>query len=103
MITDISVLATQVLTDLDKPKPPKPQKELCTKNSLYDFVRQFHLNEFVARNWYEWHIENGFTDQQGNPIKNWKGALLNYCRTKKHGIIKRATNERTEKPLNLWR
>ena len=80
MTKDISILTAQVLTDLDKPHPPKPKNEPCTKNSLYDFIKQFHLNEFIARNWYEWHNENGFKDKQGKIIKNWKGALLNYCR-----------------------
>lgn len=105
MIKDISVLAAQVLNNIENPKAttPKPKKEQCTKDNLYDFIKQFHLNESLARNWYEWHNENGFKDKQGKIIKNWKGALLNYCRSKENGIIRKATNDKTRKPLNLWR
>lgn len=104
MIKDISILTIQALTDFEKPKQPKPQNEPCTKENLYEFIKKFDLNEFWARNWFEWHIENGFKDKQGKLIKNWKGALLNYCKTKENGTTKkRFENGRSRKPLNLWR
>lgn len=89
-LTDIAILSIQVIKDIERPKQ-KIISNICTKDSLYDFIKQFHLNEYWARNWYEWHIENGFKDQHGNKIANWRGALLNYCKSKPNGIIKKGT------------
>lgn len=105
-LKDISILTNQVLKHIEHPTKPNPQKENeFNKNNLYDFIRKFHLNEFIARNWYEWKKEKGLIDSKGNPIKNWKGALLNLCRSKKDGIIKKESKENGQhkKPIDLWR
>lgn len=58
-----------------------------TKNSRYPnsredfhaFVADNNLHEGLAEEWYAIHEARGWVDENGNPIKNWRGALKNYC------------------------
>lgn len=43
-----------------------------------------NINTALAWEWYYIHEARGWTDKNGKPIINWKGALINYCRAKEN-------------------
>lgn len=58
-------------------KPP-------TIDKLYDFATEQGLDDADAREWYEMTFtdRNG-KDKNGEPIKNWQGALKRFCQSRK--------------------
>ena len=59
----------------NSPIPPP-----ADKSEFAEFVAQKNLPEDIAQDWYALNSERGWKDQAGNRIKNWKGALINYCK-----------------------
>lgn len=49
---------------------------------MYAFTFKEGLDEFDAREWFEMSASRGWTDRNGNPIANWKGAMRRYCEAK---------------------
>lgn len=41
-----------------------------------------NINTALAWEWYDIHSARDWTDSGGNPLNNWKGALINYCKSK---------------------
>jgi len=64
--------------------PPKDKQE------FYDFVAEKNLHEKLAQDWYALNEERKWKDKRGNPIKNWKGALIGYIRQE---LKKESANE----------
>lgn len=76
------------------PKPPKKpyQKQVYTlpkrqtplpksTEDVMDMAFKFNLDGDDAYQWYEMTmVERHGNDRWGNPIWNWKGALINYCK-----------------------
>lgn len=50
-----------------------------SREEFHAFVADNSLHEGLAEEWYAIHEARGFVDENGNPIKNWRGALKNYC------------------------
>lgn len=50
-----------------------------SREEFHAFVADNNLHEGLAEEWYAIHEARGFVDENGNPIKNWRGALKNYC------------------------
>ena len=50
-----------------------------SREEFHAFVADNSLHEGIAEEWYAIHEARGFVDENGNPIKNWRGALKNYC------------------------
>lgn len=50
-----------------------------SREEFHAFVADNNLHEALAEEWYAIHEARGFVDENGNPIKNWRGALKNYC------------------------
>lgn len=56
-------------------RPPRDFEE------VKDFIAQNGLDYDDARLWWERnYVERDGIDKDGNPIKNWKGALVNACK-----------------------
>ena len=53
-----------------------------TKEEFRQFVYEQDLNISLAEDWYAIHEARDWTDNEGGPLKNWKGALTNYCRSR---------------------
>lgn len=53
----------------------------CPNNreDFHAFVADNKLHEGLAEEWYAIHEARGWVDKNGNPIKDWRGALYNYC------------------------
>lgn len=68
------------------PKRPEPQaagNDAPTPQQVYDFAEAEGLDEADARDWYEMTVvDRGGFDRNGNPIKNWKGALKRFCKNR---------------------
>lgn len=60
--------------------PSAPIPPPADKSEFAEFVAQKNLPENIAQDWYALNSERGWNDQAGNRIKNWKGALINYCK-----------------------
>jgi len=93
-LTDISILTNTALLKILKAKqqPQKLKKENCTKTTLYDFASNEKLDEIDAREWFEMTKRQKFCDRYGKKIKNWKGALINFCKAKKQNRTQREDN-----------
>lgn len=50
-----------------------------SREEFHAFVADNNLHEGLAEEWYAIHEARGWFDENGNPIKNWRGALKNYC------------------------
>lgn len=50
-----------------------------SREDFHAFVADNNLHEGLAEEWYAIHEARGWVDENGNPIKNWRGALKNYC------------------------
>lgn len=49
-----------------------------TKDELYDFAQENNLADGIARQFYEINESRGWKHRNGQPISNWKGALINF-------------------------
>ena len=50
-----------------------------SREDFHAFVADNKLHEGLAEEWYAIHEARGWVDRDGNPIKDWRGALYNYC------------------------
>lgn len=50
-----------------------------SREEFHAFVADNNLHEGLAEEWYAMHEARGWVDRDGKPIKEWKGALYNYC------------------------
>lgn len=50
-----------------------------SREEFHAFVADNNLHENLAEEWYAMHESRGWVDRDGKPIKDWKGALYNYC------------------------
>lgn len=50
-----------------------------SREDFHAFVADNNLHEGLAEEWYAIHEARGWVDENGYPIKNWRGALKNYC------------------------
>lgn len=50
-----------------------------SREDFHAFVADNNLHEGLAEEWYAIHESRGWVDENGTPIKNWRGALKNYC------------------------
>lgn len=65
---------------------PLPQRQYTktaypTKDELYDFAQENNLADGIARQFYEINESRGWKHRNGQPISNWKGALINFSKT----------------------
>lgn len=70
-----AINAGQIIKQSAPPSPP-------TKEEVYAFAEEHHLDDIIAREWFEMHQERGFKDKNGKSIVNWKGALTRYCKAR---------------------
>ena len=79
------------------PNPPKPPNETkikpiqlgrcpSSKDEFRDFVAENNLHVALAEEWFDLHQSREWTDESGEPIKNWKGAVTNYCNKKEQRL-----------------
>lgn len=57
-----------------------------TKEEFRQFVYDQDLNISLSEDWYAIHEARDWTDNEGGPLKNWKGALTNYCRSRENQL-----------------
>lgn len=50
-----------------------------SREDFHAFVADNNLHEGLAEEWYAMHEAREWVDENGDPIKNWRGALYNYC------------------------
>ena len=50
-----------------------------SREEFHAFVADNNLHEGLAEEWYAIHEAREWVDRDGNPIKDWRGALYNYC------------------------
>lgn len=50
-----------------------------SREEFHAFVADNNLHEGLAEEWYAMHEAREWVDKDGNPIKDWRGALYNYC------------------------
>ena len=50
-----------------------------SRDEFHAFVADNNLHEGLAEEWYAIHEAREWVDRDGNPIKDWRGALYNYC------------------------
>ena len=50
-----------------------------SREDFHAFVADNNLHEALAEEWFAMHEARGWVDRDGKPIKDWKGALYNYC------------------------
>lgn len=60
-----------------------PQRQITktvypTKDELYDFALENNIADDIARQFYEINESRGWRHRNGQPISNWKGALINF-------------------------
>lgn len=63
---------------------PMRNRGPTTKEEFRQFVYEQDLNISLAEDWYAMHEARDWTDNEGGPLKNWKGALTNYCRSREN-------------------
>ncbi|MCQ2096794.1 MAG: hypothetical protein MJY87_02485 [Fibrobacter sp.] len=64
-------------------RPPRGRARApASKEEFREFVADTDLHIGLSEEWYEIHQSRGWVDRDGVPIKNWKGAVTNYCRAK---------------------
>ena len=63
------------------PARQRAKNSRCPKSreEFHAFVADNNLHEGLAEEWYAIHEARGWVDENGNPIKNWRGALKNFC------------------------
>ena len=65
-------------------KRPLRNRGPTSKEEFRQFVYEQDLNISLAEDWYAIHEARDWTDNEGGPLKNWKGALTNYCRSREN-------------------
>ncbi len=50
-----------------------------SREDFHAFVADNNLHEGLAEEWYAMHEARKWVDRDGKPIKDWRGALYNYC------------------------
>ena len=50
-----------------------------SREEFHAFVADNNLHEGLAEEWYAMHEAREWVDKNGNPIKDWRAALYNYC------------------------
>jgi hypothetical protein len=50
-----------------------------SREEFHAFVADNNLHEGLAEEWYAMHEAREWVDRDGKPIKDWRGALYNYC------------------------
>lgn len=50
-----------------------------SREEFHAFVADNNLHEALAEEWFAMHEARGWVDKDGNSIKDWRGALYNYC------------------------
>lgn len=65
-------------------KRPLRNRGPITKEEFRQFVYEQDLHIGLSEEWYDIHQSRGWVDRDGVPIKNWKGALTNYCRSREN-------------------
>ena len=50
-----------------------------SREEFHAFVADNNLHENLAEEWFAMHEARGWVDKDGNSIKDWRGALYNYC------------------------
>jgi len=50
-----------------------------SREDFHAFVADNNLHEGLAEEWYAMHEDREWVDRDGKPIKDWRGALYNYC------------------------
>lgn len=60
---------------------PRAKNSRCpnSREDFHAFVADNNLHEGLAEEWYAMHEAREWVDKNGNPIKDWRGALYNYC------------------------
>lgn len=63
------------------PARPRAKNSRCpnSREEFHAFVADNNLHEALAEEWYAIHEARGWVDENGYTIKNWRGALKNYC------------------------
>lgn len=63
------------------PARPRAKNSRCpnSREEFHAFVADNNLHEGLAEEWYAIHEARGWVDENGNPIKNWRGAIKNFC------------------------
>lgn len=59
--------------------PARNSRRPTSREEFHAFVADNSLHEDLAEEWYAMHDARGWVDENGNPLKNWRGALKNYC------------------------
>lgn len=67
----------QFKTSLQQSKMTKPTA-YPSKDELYDFGQENNIADGIARQFYEINESRGWRHRNGQPISNWKGALINF-------------------------
>lgn len=62
-----------------RPHARKNSRRPNSREDFHAFVADNNLHEDLAEEWYAMHDARGWVDENGNPLKNWRGALKNYC------------------------
>lgn len=75
--------ATTTISDFSEARQSKgrDKNSRCpnSREEFHAFVADNNLHEGLAEEWYAIHEARGWVDENGNPIKTWRGALKNYC------------------------
>ena len=63
------------------PVRPRAKNSRCpnSREEFHAFVADNNLHEGLAEEWYAMHENREWVDRDGNPIKDWRGALYSYC------------------------
>ena len=63
------------------PVRPRAKNSRCpnSREDFHAFVADNNLHEGLAEEWYAMHEAREWVDRDGKPIKDWRGALYNYC------------------------
>lgn len=62
------------------PQRQTPNTAYPTKDELYDFAQENNIADGIARQYYEINESRGWKHINGQPISNWKGALINFSK-----------------------
>lgn len=56
------------------------------REEFKSFVAESNLHPGLSEEWFAIHEGRGWVDESGEPIKNWKGAVTNYCNKKERRL-----------------
>lgn len=79
----------------DSPSPPQTRPNVkpisisrcpSTRDEFKEFVADNNLHIGLSEEWFAIHEGRGWVDESGEPIKNWKGAVTNYCNKKERRL-----------------